>query len=297
MSYVHEPHTHEVENMAFKMVVMATLAILMVVFYPLEGVPAERDPVTPSREWSGSVDDSALLNAAPEIILSAKEFETVWLAWKLPGPVPEVDFSSNLAAVQTTQGSRLRLSAMLEDNGNLKVLGLATRDLHPGFRYVLSVLSRKGVKTVNGKELPNKAGKAHIEPGSTPDRADFGVPVDIEVKSVKAIDPKKVNDEIGQAYRKGEAWPKKAVLVALTFVGAGLKGNAKTIEVSTPPETRETATITVTESGYLDDSIAGERWKLWMTKKADGPWVIRRVLWAQLCSRPGHRFYSAERCP
>ena len=269
----------------------------MVVSYPLEGVPAERQPVTPVKEWTGSIDDPIIVSAAPEIIVSAKEFEALWLAWKLPGPVPEVDFSSNLVAVQTTQGSRLQLSAVLEDNGNLKVLGLVTRDLRPGFRYVLAVLSRKGVKTVNGKELADRIGQTHSVTISPQDHADFGVPADIEVKSVKAIDPRKVNDEIGQAYRKGEAWPKEAVLVALRFVGAGLKGNTKSIEVRTPPESQDTATITVTESGYLDDSIAGERWKLWMTKKEDGPWVIKRALWAQLCSRPGHRFYSAERCP
>ena len=283
--------------MPFKAIFLATLAILMVVSYPLEGVPAERELVTPVKEWSGSIEDPTVVSAAPEIIVSAKEFEALWLAWKLPGPVPEVDFSSYLVAVQTTVGSRLRLSAVLEDNGNLIVLGLATRDLHPGFRYVLAVLSRTGVKTVNGKELQNKGGKTHIQPGATLDHADFAAPAGVEVKSVKAIDPMKMNDEIGQANRKGEAWPKEAVLVALRLVGAGLKGNTKSIEVRTPPESQDTATITITESGYLDDAIRGERWRLWLVKKADGTWVIKRALWAQLCDRPGRRFYSSERCP
>jgi hypothetical protein len=283
--------------MTFKMIFMTTLAILMAVSYPLEGVPAERQPVTPVKEWTGSIDDPTIVSAAPEIILSAKEFEALWLAWKLPSPVPEVDFSSYLVAVQTTQGSRLRLSAVLEDNGNLTLLGMATRDLRPGFRYVLAALSRTGVKTVNGKEFPNQAGKTSIETGSTLDHADFAAPAGIEVQSVKVIDPRKMNYEIGQAYRKGEAWPKEAVLVALAFVGAGLKGNTKSIEVRTPPESQDTSTITVTESGYLDDAIRGERWHLWLVKKADGTWVLNRALWAQLCDRPGRRFYSSERCP
>ena len=284
--------------MTFKTIFMTTLAILMALSFPLEGVPAERQPVTPVKEWNGSIDDPTIMSAAPEVILSAKEFEALWLAWKLPGPVPEVDFSLNLVAVQTTVGSRLRLSAVLEENGNLMVLALATRDFHPGFRYVLAVLRRTGVKTVNGKELPNKSGKTNIEPGSTPtDRADFGVSSGIEVQSIKSLDPSASNEKISQAYRKGEAWPKEMILVALKFVGAGLKGNTKNIEVSTPPETQDTATITITESGYLDDAVAGERWRLWMTKKVDGSWIIKRALWAQLCSRPGHRFYSVERCP
>ena len=185
----------------------------MAVSYPLEGVPAERQPVTPVKEWSGSIDDPTIVSAAPEIILSAKEFEALWLAWKLPSPVPEVEFSLNLVAVQTTQGSRLRLSAMLEDNGNLMVLGLATRDLHPGFRYVLAVLSRTGVKTVNGKELQNKAGKTSIETGSTFDHADFAAPAGIEVQSVETIDPKKMNDEIARLSAKVKSGRKRRFLL------------------------------------------------------------------------------------
>jgi hypothetical protein len=283
--------------MTFKMIFMTTLAILMAVSYPLEGVPAERQPVTPVKEWTGSIDDPTIVSAAPEIILSAKEFEALWLAWKLPGPVPEVEFSLNLVAVQTTQGSRLRLSAVLEDNGNLMVLGLATRDLHPGFRYVIAVLSRKDVKTINGKELINKADQASVKTSSAQDLSAFGTLEGIEVQSVQTLDPNKLNAEISQAFSKGEIWPKESVLVALKFVGEGLKGNTKIIDVRTPPETQETATITITESGYLDDAIRGERWRLWLVKKADGAWIINRALWAQLCDRPGRRFYSAERCP
>ena len=33
------------------------------------------------------------------------------------------------------------------------MLGAATSDLAPGFRYVIATVSREGVKTVNGKEL------------------------------------------------------------------------------------------------------------------------------------------------
>jgi hypothetical protein len=33
---------------------------------------------------------------------------------------------------------------------------MATRDLRPGFRYVIATVSREGVKTVNGKQLPKE---------------------------------------------------------------------------------------------------------------------------------------------
>jgi hypothetical protein len=287
----------EVENMTFKMVFLTTLAILMVVTLPLRGLTAEQEAVVPSREWSGSIDDLSLMNAAPEFILSAKEFENLWLAWNLLGSLPEIDFSTDLVAVQTTQGSKLRLSVALDDQGNLKVLGLATRDLRPGFRYVIAVLSRKGVKTIKGKEFINKADQTSIKTSSAQDLSAFGILEGIEVQSVQTLDPNKLNAEISQAFSKGEIWPKESVLVALKFVGEGLKGNTKIIDVRTPPETQETATITITESGYLDDAIRGERWRLWLVKKADGTWIINRALWAQLCDRPGRRFYSARKCP
>jgi hypothetical protein len=141
-----------------------------------------------------------------------------------------------------------------------------------------------------------EAPKASPQTSSAQALADFGVS-DIEVKSVKTLDTNKLNAEIRKAASKNETWTKDALLVALEFVGAGLKGHTKIIDVRTPPEQRDTAAITVTESGYLDDAIGGERWRLWLQKSANGTWTIQKALWAQLCNRPGRRFYSAEKCP
>jgi hypothetical protein len=240
--------------------------------------------------------DLSLRKAVPEVILTEEGLKNLWKVWKIEASMPKVDFSRNLIVVQTTRGSRLRLSATMDDKGDLEVLGAATADLRPGFRYVVAVLSREGVKTVNGKELAAKAEQALPQTSSNKEHDDFGVS-DIEVQSVKTLDPGKLNAEVSKAAGKGETWTKDAVLVALKFTGAGLKGHTKTIEVRTPPEQRDAATITVSESGYLDDAISGERWRLWLKKGADGTWNIQRALWAQLCSRPGKSFYSAEKCP
>jgi hypothetical protein len=138
--------------------------------------------------------------------------------------------------------------------------------------------------------------KAPPQTSSAQALADFGVS-GIEVQSVKTLDTHKLNAEVRKAASKGENWTKDAVLVALEFVGAGLNGHTKIIDVRTPPEQRDTATITVTDSGYLDDAINGKRWRLWLVKGSDSTWTIQRALWAQLCDRPGRRFYSAEKCP
>jgi hypothetical protein len=67
-----------------------------------------------------------------------------------------VNFQKQLVILTTTQGSKLRLSASLDDKGNLAVLGLATRDLRPGFRYVMATVSRTGILTVNRQRLPRE---------------------------------------------------------------------------------------------------------------------------------------------
>jgi hypothetical protein len=46
--------------------------------------------------------------------------------------------------------------ANLDAKANLDILGLDTRGIRPGFRYVLGVVSREGVKTVNKKALPEQ---------------------------------------------------------------------------------------------------------------------------------------------
>jgi hypothetical protein len=70
--------------------------------------------------------------------------------------MPNVDFKKQLVIIATTSGSKLRLSATLDDKGNLAVLGLGTTDLRPGVRYVIATVSREGIKTVNGKKLPQE---------------------------------------------------------------------------------------------------------------------------------------------
>jgi hypothetical protein len=65
-----------------------------------------------------------------------------------------VNFDREIVLVARTAGSRLTLKASLDEKGDLKALGLATRDLRKGFRYVIISVPKEGVKTVNGKELP-----------------------------------------------------------------------------------------------------------------------------------------------
>jgi hypothetical protein len=107
------------------------------------------------------VEDLDLLKAAPKdgYLANAKDFAQLWKAWNVGEKVPEVDFQKSLVVVATSRGSKLRVLARLDDKGDLRVGGLGTRDLRPGFRYEIAVVSRDGVKTVNGKEVPQAGGQ------------------------------------------------------------------------------------------------------------------------------------------
>jgi hypothetical protein len=116
---------------------------------------AAKKPVPSIMEWSGSVDDEALQKGAPTVITNADALQKLWKDWKIGDKAPEVDFTKELVVITTTVGSKIRFGASLDaDKGDLQVGGLATDDIRPGFRYVIAKVSREGVKTVNGKELP-----------------------------------------------------------------------------------------------------------------------------------------------
>jgi hypothetical protein len=134
---------------------LAGLAALTVIGLLCSMALADKTPVKSIKEWSGSVDDETLLKGAPSVITNADALQKLWKDWKVGDKAPEVDFSKELVVITTTVGSRLSLAASLDaDKGDLQVGAVATRDLRPGFRYVIATVSREGVKTVNGKELP-----------------------------------------------------------------------------------------------------------------------------------------------
>ncbi len=114
---------------------------------------AQKTTLKPIKEWMGSVEDEKLAKDAPSVITNKKDLEKLWKDWNIADKLPDVDFTKELVAVTTSRGSKLSLIASLDDKGDLQVLGLGTRDLRPGFRYVIATISRQGVKTVGGKEL------------------------------------------------------------------------------------------------------------------------------------------------
>ena len=119
---------------------------------PAEAAPEKLKVTQLSR---GSVEDEGLAKEAPRsgVISDRKRFAGLWQSWKAGGKVPAVDFRKEIILVVTTRGGRLLpLNATLSEEGDLKFFAGATRDLRPGFRYIIASVPRAGVKTINGKK-------------------------------------------------------------------------------------------------------------------------------------------------
>ena len=117
---------------------------------------AQTTEVKPSQIIKGSVTDETIANNAPEFIATPVALKELWAKWKLAYPMPVVDFTKSLVAVGTTNGSILYLTVTLDEKGDMKSQSTMTKDLLPGFRYEIIVVGNKGVKTLNGKEVPTK---------------------------------------------------------------------------------------------------------------------------------------------
>jgi len=138
--------------MTHRKAVLALLVLLGVV----AATHAEDKQIKATQDWKGTVADETLQKKAPAngFITDAQTFKQLWEDWKIGDKVPEIDFKKEVVVVETTRGSILQVGSMkLTDKGDLRVGGIATQDLAPGFRYAVLVLPREGVKTINGKEL------------------------------------------------------------------------------------------------------------------------------------------------
>jgi hypothetical protein len=112
-------------------------------------------PIKPIKMFKGRIDkDQQKESPKDGVIANAKDLEKLWKAWKIKDEMPKVDFDKELVLVVTSSTSGLRASATLDDKGDVKVLSLATRDIRDDFAFNILVISRTGVKTINGKDIP-----------------------------------------------------------------------------------------------------------------------------------------------
>lgn len=123
-----------------------------------KGSPSQRHEVKPLQTWTGSIDDRRDSDVQ-DVIIERAAWENLWKRWKFTQNLPNIDWSKTFVIVQTSQASRIQVSVTVDDAGHANLVALETRDLRPGFRYVIQVLPRDGIKRIQGTCLGQPAGK------------------------------------------------------------------------------------------------------------------------------------------
>lgn len=128
-------------------------------------VPAGTKELKGQQSWDGTIADAKLLKDAPangKALQGAAGFVTdqaawakLWKAWRGEQKVPTVDFTKDLVLVFTLGGPNKISSPTLRlnDQGDLKADAAATLIGGDGFCYKFVVISRAGIKTINGTAL------------------------------------------------------------------------------------------------------------------------------------------------
>jgi hypothetical protein len=133
----------------------AALTALALFLAPAAGED-KKDAKKPTVELGGDIADESLQSLAPAsgVIASEKAWEKLAKAWGIKD-APKVDFTKELLAVGTWKGSSFSVVPVVTD-GDLTVSGRGTKDLRPGFRWKIVSVSRDGIKTLQGKEIPKE---------------------------------------------------------------------------------------------------------------------------------------------
>lgn len=111
--------------------------------------------------WKGSSLVEAGMKAAPDsgYITDAEAWAKLWKAWKFEDKQPEIDFKKQIVLV-TVAGCAAnkwgKPSLKLTEKGDLQGGASATEIGGPGFIYMIQVVDKEGIKSINGKPLSDK---------------------------------------------------------------------------------------------------------------------------------------------
>lgn len=117
----------------------------------------DEQPVNILQKWNGKVKDNGLkkLEPAAGFIVDQDAWNKVFKAWRPNEAVPEIDFKKQMVLVFTADGpNSVGCGPTHDGKGNIKAVAMSTMMAGPGFGYLMQCIAREGVKTVNGKPVP-----------------------------------------------------------------------------------------------------------------------------------------------
>jgi len=116
-----------------------------------------KDEVTATQKRTGKVADSALLSKRPPsgVVTDQDNWKSLWAAWRTGEEILKVDFQNQIVLVATAEGPNVVLTSTLNltPSGDLRYEVASTKKAGPGFGYVLLVIPKNRIVSVNGLKL------------------------------------------------------------------------------------------------------------------------------------------------
>jgi hypothetical protein len=139
---------------------------------PLPGVKK----VEVIQSWTGQLPDEALQKLSPPIgfLTTQREWAALWRAWRGKEEPPAPNFARQLVLVFTVPGpNNLGCGPTIDSKGNVTAMAATTLIAGPGFGYLIQIIPRDGVRSVNGKALD---AKHDPPPAESPPFPGIGIP-------------------------------------------------------------------------------------------------------------------------
>lgn len=132
----------------------ALLCGLLTLMQPMADSPAGVE-LQPTQLWGDRLHDESLRARAPdnEVVVDAETFAKLWKAWRPHEDVPAIDFEQSLVLVATTDGPNRMFASLRKSDGDVTTVYGSTKVGGPGFGYLIAVVPRDGIVSINGRPL------------------------------------------------------------------------------------------------------------------------------------------------
>lgn len=151
-------------------------AIIAILFFGFTSVAMADKEVELTHKFTGQIADVDLAAASPEsgIVRDVASWKKLWLAWRPNEPIHQIDFENQIVFVETAPGPNAVIAneLKLNDHGDLRYETGSSRTGGPGFGYLIMVVPRAGIKTVNGMTMDGKP----VQPKAMETGTDDGTP-------------------------------------------------------------------------------------------------------------------------
>jgi len=143
-----------------------------------------KDEVAAIQKRTGKVADVALLAKRPPsgVVTDQDNWKSLWVAWRTGEEILNVDFENQIVLVATAEGPNVVLTSTLNltPSGDLRYKVASTKKTGPGFGYVLLIIPKNRIVSVNGLKLA--IAKPALTPADKPNQTTTSVAESIRVE-------------------------------------------------------------------------------------------------------------------